>query len=139
MRKEIHADLPHEGKCVTGNMFKNSGGDRHVCVLLSGGIDSTACAHFHRQQDCAVEGLFVNYGQVSARREIAAVRRVSLHLSLDFHAIRLCDGPTFSDGLRNGRNAFLLLSALMTVPETVMQIGIGIHAGTEYLDCGASY
>jgi predicted subunit of tRNA(5-methylaminomethyl-2-thiouridylate) methyltransferase len=50
-------------------------------VLLSGGIDSTACAAFYLSQDFQVHAVFVDYGQVAARREADAAKAVAMGLS----------------------------------------------------------
>lgn len=45
----------------------------------------------------------------------------------------------FSDGLIMGRNLFLLSSALMYKRIKSGIIAIGIHAGTDYVDCGKAF
>jgi len=53
----------------------------HV-ILMSGGIDSTACAHYLREQGCALEGLFIDYGQKSALPERSAISRIGALLNI---------------------------------------------------------
>ena len=41
----------------------------HVLVLLSGGIDSSACVPYYLSQGVIVSGLFVEYGPAAAELE----------------------------------------------------------------------
>ena len=53
-----------------------------ACVLLSGGIDSTACVAFYLQQGFQVRGLFVDYGQAANAHEASAVDAVAHHYAI---------------------------------------------------------
>ena len=52
---------------------------KHVLVLLSGGIDSSACLVFYLTQGFSVSALFVDYGQVSKGREESAASAMCAH------------------------------------------------------------
>lgn len=45
----------------------------------------------------------------------------------------------FSDGFINGRNALLLLTALTSFKHSFGLISIGIHSGTNYVDCNTNF
>jgi 7-cyano-7-deazaguanine synthase len=108
---------------------------KFILVLASGGIDSTACLRFYLDQKDTVQALFVDYGQLSAKREFRAVSSVCDHYSVSLQTV-ICKGTKHKfDGLIFGRNAFLLNLALMEFPFTHGVIAIGVHAGTTYYDC----
>lgn len=108
-------------------------------VLLSGGIDSAACAHFLKSQGMAVEGLFVDYGQKAARLEHIAARAIAEHLSISLSAIS-CVGPSIhGSGEVIGRNAFLIFSSVVLAGRHAGILAIGIHSGTPYYDCSGAF
>jgi 7-cyano-7-deazaguanine synthase len=114
--------------------------DPSIWVLMSGGVDSSACAAFYSlEYPGSVAGLFVDYGQASASREATAVRAVGRHLHISVMEVAWRGGRQFGQGEVRGRNAFLVLGALMTVPEAASLIALGIHAGTNYPDCGPHF
>jgi 7-cyano-7-deazaguanine synthase len=105
-----------------------------VLILLSGGLDSTACISFFQRQALSVRAMFVDYGQLSASRERHAARAIAAFYEVPLLEVR-CGGSSKPSGCVQGRNAFLLLLALV---ETQMKSGllsIGIHSGTAYWDC----
>ena len=53
-----------------------------VLVLLSGGIDSTACVNFYIEFGRPPRGVFVDYGQPAALNEIQAARAVAKYYSI---------------------------------------------------------
>jgi 7-cyano-7-deazaguanine synthase len=107
-----------------------------ILVLLSGGVDSMACADFYRTMGRPVCGLFVDYGQLAAHREFAAASAVANHLGIELTRLAL-NGSTQpkTAGEIPTRNAFLVCLAAMECPLSVLGIAIGIHAGTQYADC----
>lgn len=111
------------------------GSNPEVLILLSGGIDSTACLHFYLELGRTPFGLFVDYGQRAAAREWKAVHDVASFY--DVSAVRLqWEGIRLKNaGLISGRNAFLIIAALMEKPTPVSVIATGIHSGTGYADC----
>lgn len=108
-------------------------------VLLSGGIDSTACTHFLKSQGHSVETIFIDYGQASAEKELKASQKIASILSIPLKHISLISSVEKSSGEIKGRNAFLLLTALMEFEKESGLIGIGIHAGTPYFDCSNDF
>lgn len=111
-----------------------------VSVLLSGGIDSTACLHFllHRP-GFRPEPLFVDYGQLSATRESQAASAIAKHYDVPLRAISCSGMGTTSAGLIIGRNAFLVFAALMAMGDQAGIIALGVHSGTPYWDCSQDF
>lgn len=108
--------------------------DRAI-VLLSGGIDSAACAYFYKEQGFLVESLFINYGQPAAIKEERAAGEIASYLSIPIKQLSLSGACHKVKTEVGGRNAFLLFAALMEFSGSSGTIGIGVHAGTTYYDC----
>ena len=113
--------------------------NKHVLVLLSGGIDSTACVDFYLLQNFNVSGLFVNYGQAAAEKELASSMNISNWYKIPLQTINCTSLKTWQDGCITGRNAFLLFTGLMNFKHNSGLLGIGIHAGTNYYDCSEEF
>lgn len=111
----------------------------NVLVLLSGGIDSTATVDFYLSQGNNVTNLFIDYGQISAKKEEKAVKSISEHFKTLFHKIKCYGIGKWKDGYIPARNAFLLHTALMYFPFGKGIIAIGIHSGTNYSDCSEEF
>lgn len=105
-----------------------------VLVLLSGGIDSSACAYFYKIMGFHVQALFIDFAQPSAQLEHRAVLRISKQLGIPIKRISLTGMPELIGKIR-GRNAAMLAMALMFFPVKSGIIAMGIHAGTPYEDC----
>jgi 7-cyano-7-deazaguanine synthase len=112
---------------------------RRAVVLLSGGIDSFACAHFLSRNDFSLSAVFVDYGQVAVGPELAASGRICALLGVERSVVRLAREPIirFGAGEIPGRNLVLLSAATLLMPRGV--IALGIHAGTRYFDCSCSF
>lgn len=110
-----------------------------VCVLLSGGIDSTACVHFYRAQGLDVSPLFIDYGQPAALAERKAASSVSGFYGLPLNVCTTQGLLISPRGEISGRNLFLISHALMKVKYDCNLIALGIHAGTTYYDCGPEF
>jgi 7-cyano-7-deazaguanine synthase len=109
-------------------------------VLLSGGIDSTACLAYHLNRQARVSALFIDFGQPAARQEAKASRRVCKHYGVPLETLRCrSEGKKFKDGLILGRNAFLLFAGLTFLPEKSGLVCYGAHAGTGYYDCSPQF
>jgi 7-cyano-7-deazaguanine synthase len=106
----------------------------NVTVLLSGGIDSTACLEYYRQRHARLRALFINYGQPSSRNENRAALRVAKRFDLPLKRINV-SGLRIGEGMIVGRNALLLCIALTSQVKRPALVAIGIHAGTLYGDC----
>lgn len=110
-----------------------------ILVLASGGIDSSALLAFYRHVGRPVTGVFIDYGQPAAVQELEAVTRVSATLELPVLTCRWNGLASKAPGLVVGRNAFLLLAALMEAPPSATTIAIGVHRGTPYSDCSSCF
>ena len=110
-----------------------------VWVLMSGGIDSTACAHYFVERGDNVTGIFVDYGQLAAYPERQAAQRVAEFLQLPLPILAFECGQRFDIGEITGRNAFLIFAALMGIHPQTGALSLGVHAGTSYYDCGQEF
>ena len=112
--------------------------NKNVLVLLSGGIDSSSCIHYYKQQGFQVHALFVNFGQKDSSQESVAAHAVSkyYHIQLQTIEINSSDIPT---GYIPGRNLLLLSIGLMTFQFDKGLISLGIHSGTDYSDCSPKF
>jgi 7-cyano-7-deazaguanine synthase len=110
-----------------------------VMVLLSGGIDSTACIDFYMEFGRQPCGLFLNYGQPAAAQEMRSATAVARHYAIPLIQLKLQARRPKTPGLIPGRNCFLIAAALMERPPSVSVIAIGIHYGTGYADCSESF
>jgi 7-cyano-7-deazaguanine synthase len=110
-----------------------------VIVLLSGGVDSTACIDFYMEFGRPPYGLFIDYGQPAAAQEIRSATSVARHYSIPLKYLKLRGRKPKSAGLIAGRNSFLICTALMECPLSVSIIAMGIHSGTGYADCSESF
>lgn len=110
-----------------------------IAVLLSGGIDSMACADFYRSMGRPACGIFVDYGQAAARHETVAAEAVAHHLAIPLLVVTACGPRAKGDGEIPARNAFLACAAAMERPPSVLAIALGIHAGTPYADCSPAF
>lgn len=104
-------------------------------VLLSGGIDSSACVAFYLEQGFSVAGIFFDYGQIAMPREVRAAEAIAKHYCIPLTKLTWMGTQEKTSGLIRGRNALLLVGALMELPEDHGILSIGIHAGTSYQDC----
>jgi 7-cyano-7-deazaguanine synthase len=104
-------------------------------VLMSGGVDSYACAHFLKTSGHRPMGLFVNYGQAALRRERTALKRIAKRLKVKTIEISLDLNRPFGEGEVPGRNGLFAMAAIAASPKGTSLIAMGIHAGTPYYDC----
>lgn len=112
---------------------------KYVLVLHSGGIDSTATIHFYKDLGFLVESIFVNFEQKSVKYEKRAVEKICDHYRINFQVIKIAGKKKFKAGNIRGRNLALLSAALMHSNFKSGVIAIGIHAGTDYVDCGEEF
>ncbi len=108
-------------------------------VLMSGGIDSTACAHFLREQGMRVRGLFIDHGQAAAAQEAIAVRAVASALEIEISSCKLSSAAKLGTGELVGRNSMLIFAGLFFDQCQPSILALGIHAGTEYFDCSPAF
>ena len=110
-----------------------------ILILLSGGIDSAACVDFYKKLRRPICALHVEYGQSSAAQERHAAERIAAHYDLPLHRRRLALASIKFQGEIRGRNAFLVLTAIMECPASIRAIALGIHLGTGYADCSGDF
>jgi 7-cyano-7-deazaguanine synthase len=110
-----------------------------VTVLFSGGIDSTSCLRFFSDSGHVVRGVFVDFGQASAKPEREAVRKLQSQLGLPVTRITATSGGTFGAGELVGRNAFLTFAAILLGGSRDGLLALGVHAGTSYYDCSPTF
>lgn len=113
--------------------------DDNVIVLLSGGIDSTACVNYYLSQKLKPVGLFIDYGQAVVERELWSARQVSEYYKVKLDTLNILLGHKFYDGEIKGRNALFLLSAVTKYSGFAGIISIGIHAGAPYYDSSEQF
>jgi 7-cyano-7-deazaguanine synthase len=112
---------------------------RKAVVLLSGGIDSAACAHLLLSQGRQVTGIFIDHGQSAAHCESSAASYMASHLQIPLRRISVDSGELFGPGELVGRNAFLALTALFFSRSQSTLIAMGLHGGTPYYDCSGQF
>jgi len=112
---------------------------RSVAVLLSGGIDSSACVDFYASQALEVHPLFVDYGQPASRAELQSAIAICRFYEISLQKVAL-SGPKIPPfGEIFGRNLMLLSVALLNTGLSPSLIALGIHAGTRYFDCTPTF
>lgn len=120
----------------------NSGGVSHkpsITVLLSGGLDSSACVAFYKKQQFSISTLFIDYGQAAADKERRASRQLAKYFKVQHRELKLLKSYRKSSGEVRARNAVLMLTALMEITHIHGLIAIGIHSGTPYYDCTSTF
>lgn len=110
-----------------------------ILVLLSGGIDSTACLAYYINLHFSISALFVDYGQLSRMYESKAAEAVSKHYNIPLKKIAIVGGRKWKDGCILGRNAFLIYTGLMNFEYESGILALGIHKGTSYWDCSPDF
>ena len=108
-------------------------------MLLSGGIDSSACLNFYKTTGRTPCALFVDYGQLASRSELRAAQAIASHYGVDLKVASWRGVLDKGVGSIVGRNAFLLSVALMESPPTVSIAAVGVHSGTDYTDCSEKF
>ena len=110
-----------------------------ILVLVSGGVDSTACLHYYLEREKSPQALFINYGQAASGPEGAAAVRIAGHYKVSLTQLKLSGCCDKSPGLVRGRNAYLALAALLELPAGLTSIALAIHSGTPYWDCSSEF
>lgn len=110
-----------------------------VLILASGGIDSSLCIHRQKSAGVSIRCLHVDFGQVAAKEEWGALQRVAKFFEVTCSQIRVRSPQIFSPGETEGRNAFLVFTALMFRQPSERLICLGIHSGTPYYDCSPGF
>jgi 7-cyano-7-deazaguanine synthase len=109
--------------------------EKKVLILLSGGIDSTACIQYYKDKNFTIETLYVDFGQPSNKRELGAIKNICELYQIKNTTLKVEGIDITKDGFIQGRNIFLISSALLSNKVHSGIIAIGVHAGTTYVDC----
>lgn len=112
---------------------------KSVFILASGGLDSTASINYYIDAGFKVETLFIDFGQLASQKELIALRKISKHYKIENSVLRVRGFKPFRHGLIQGRNLFLISSSLMFLRNEYGIIALGIHAGTNYIDCSGEF
>ena len=108
-------------------------------VLMSGGIDSTACAHHLLRQSYVVDAVFIDYNQAARQKEFLAAKSIASILDIPFRSLSIDGIAPSGPGELLGRNALLLFLTLFAIRLQSRLLAIGVHAGTPYYDCSSSF
>jgi len=122
-----------------GQRVVNNLNHKKALVLLSGGLDSFACAHFLKKQGYKVNSIFFNFNQASVIEERKSAKKIAQYLNIELEEVSVVFNSSFTAGEIRGRNAFLLSCALTQWKESNGLVALGIHAGTQYFDCSESF
>ena len=110
-----------------------------VCLLLSGGIDSTVALSYYKEKGFDVKTYFVHYGHVANDVEYRHAQIVSYHFKTSLSLLKFT-GAIYKERWEiTGRNAFLILSVLMANQTYSGIISAGIHKGSSYYDCNEEF
>lgn len=109
--------------------------EKQALVLLSGGVDSTACVQLLLEMEFQVTGLFVNYSQAALERERESAQRVSQYFNIPLSEVAFHHGAHFGSGKVLGRNGLLIFAAMASGKLSKGIIALGIHSGSNYYDC----
>lgn len=112
---------------------------KKVIVLFSGGIDSTACIYYYLNQGFDVKAVFIDYGQTPSKREFQSATKIAEYYKIRLDHLIFENSQVFSQGEIKGRNAFLILAALLNYPNFNGIITLGIHSGVSYYDCSENF
>ena len=112
---------------------------RNSIVLLSGGIDSTACIYYYLSQGFNVKSIFFDYGQIAKEKELISAKNVAAHYKIELNHYVFSLPKTFFQGEIKGRNAFFVFTTLLYNPQFQGIISLGIHSGVPYYDCSESF
>jgi tRNA(Ile)-lysidine synthase TilS/MesJ len=120
----------------TNNTLKNNVTSQlsssQVMVLLSGGLDSLACLNYYLDRNYSTVALFVDYNQASKKQEFKAVKKICDHYKIPLTTVDIKGIKKTENGYIQGRNAFLLYTALLKFNLLKGIISIGIHASSHY-------
>ena len=81
----------------------------------------------------------MDYGQKAGRHERSAALKVARHFQIPLKYVKCSGVRSKHKGFIQGRNAFLVLTALMEMRAPKGILALGVHAGTPYYDCGPNF
>jgi 7-cyano-7-deazaguanine synthase len=82
---------------------------------------------------------FVNYGHPASELEARAANTIAAQYKVPLSTVSVSSSRAFSAGEVMGRNAFIIMAALMFGPRNPEFIAIGIHSGSPYYDCSVPF
>ncbi len=103
-------------------------------VLLSGGIDSSACLELLHPTTNVNQGTSCRLWAACRSTRGKFCRAIASHYGVPISVIRVAGGRSKLDGELLGRNTFLVFTAIMDIDKSAAIIALGIHAGTPYYD-----
>lgn len=106
-----------------------------VCVLFSGGMDSSTCIAFYKKQDMGVTALFIDYNQPALKYELQSAKKISKHFKVDLNCIEIAGLKKVRSGFVPGRNGIFATIAMSFVSFDTGLLAMGIHSGVSYPDC----
>jgi 7-cyano-7-deazaguanine synthase len=109
-----------------------------ILILLSGGLDSTACLNYFMKREDKISLLYFNYGQPDENIERKAALNISGYYKLKLEIVDIIGCP-IPIGMIPGRNAFLLSLSLLKTSFVTGGVVIGIHDKTDYCDCTENF
>lgn len=110
-----------------------------VCILLGGGLDSTALIPFYLSRGDCVRGVHFDYGQPSAEGERRSVLEIAAYYAIPTEMVDLGLPVASVRDEYLCRNAIFLLGAASILDSTNARLSLGIHAGTLYYDCSSPF
>lgn len=113
--------------------------DKYALLLLSGGLDSTACLHFLLTREFKTNALFIDYDQPARVNEEERSKQLADYFNIPFEKITLSPTEISQAGYIPGRNLMLFSLALMKFKYKFGVVASGIHGGTGYLDCSDKF
>lgn len=113
--------------------------EANVLLLISGGIDSTALINYYLGKNYSVKGLFIDYGQLASKYERRAVNKIIGFYNIEVDFLDIGSGNHFKSGEIIGRNLLLLSTAFTYFSDGFGIIALGIHSGTNYIDCSKEF
>lgn len=112
---------------------------KKVVVLLSGGIDSTACINYYLNQGFDVKAAFIDYGQISSKKEFQSAKNIAEYYKISLDRFIFKNSRIYSEGEIKGRNAFFILAVILKYSEFSGIISLGIHSDVHYYDCSKNF
>jgi 7-cyano-7-deazaguanine synthase len=106
---------------------------QRATVLLSGGIDSAVVLALLAADGCAANAIWIDYAQPAAAAEREASNAIASSYGAIWNEVILGGLKPPTMGEFPGRNDVLVALAASYTSDRL--IGIGIHAGTNYVDC----
>lgn len=114
---------------------------KSVMILASGGIDSTACIHYYIERGYTVSVMHIDYGQKAFKPEKAALQSICAYFEIAYQSLCFHGIPWSTSNTDEivGRNLLLAAIGIAAYDPTHGLIAMGIHAGSDYIDCSPDF